>query len=224
MANMKIVQLEKSNTNRFDADAIAKRHGGRIAGNAQIDEFILGWKYRGGSSFWAREFVAKGILVEKGKDLFCKEINVLVEANEISKAHEASKKGIIGKEGILLFIDPETLVQNKNGIFVLENPKITVFDNAILEHGYGIPDQNTRIAIKTSEPPEYKTIVDGQTEWHYSSPLGIRWNFFKDGVWPITRALPMWIIYGVHTDGRGVEAQMNPSTFIAQLIIETPEQ
>ena len=212
MTNMKIVQLENSNTNRFNADAIARRQGGRIASNAQIDEHILGRKYRGGSSFWAREFIAKGVLVEKGRDLFCKETNVLVEANEISKAHEASKKGIFGKEGILLFIDPEKLAQNRNGVFVLENPKITVFDNAILGHDAGAADPNTRIAIKALEP------------LNWERPFEVRWNFFKDGMWPITRALPFWIICGNHTEGRGVEAQMNPLTYIAQLIIETPNQ
>ncbi|MFA6907987.1 MAG: hypothetical protein WC263_04125 [Candidatus Micrarchaeia archaeon] len=222
MVEMKnVVRLENSNTNRFNADEIAKKSGGRIASNAQLDAHILSGK-RGGWSFWAREFISKGILVEKGKDLFCKETNILVGANEISKAHETSKNGIFGNENVLLFIDPDALVRNKDGIYVLENPKISVVDNAILEFGcFGSPDPDTRIAVHTVEPPEYETTVNGRLEWHYSSPLGIRWNFFKDGVWPITRPIRDVTVCGVSCGGRGVEAFMAP-TYIAEILVELP--
>jgi len=144
------VTMRGAKGTRYDAELFAKANGGRIVNHASLDNFMME-RDRGayGGEFWAREFATKGLLIEKGKDLLCDETKVLVEANALKKAHEASERGIFGKTEFLLF-DPETLIL-KADTYILENPKITVVANAMSPDGLGKVDPITRIAVRTTE-------------------------------------------------------------------------
>ena len=117
--------------NRFKADAVAKQNGGRLPKHAELDKF----KMEGNSgAFWAREWAAKGVLIEKGKDLVDKKTGVLIPYSDIEKANkiriESGKSAIVGVNGVFFLIDPEAFTI-KNGLYVPENPKITVVENAV---------------------------------------------------------------------------------------------
>ena len=200
MAEMKLIKLGGKRT-RYDAELIAKANGGRIVNHSSLDTFMME-RNRGayGGGFWAREFATKGLLIEKGKDLLCNETKVLVEANELKKAHEASEHGIFRKKDIFLMIDPETLIL-KADTYILENPKITVVANAMSPDGLGKVDPITRIAVRTTEAElekleclnrHYSQVLIGALpgEWTDKNQAiwsQVRRNHIKDGIWALMR-------------------------------------
>ncbi|MCX6771107.1 MAG: hypothetical protein NTX79_03560 [Candidatus Micrarchaeota archaeon] len=166
-------------TSRCDADKVARDfNGGRLPKYAELDKFKMEDNYSG--TFWGKEWAAKGVLIEKGKDLVDKGSSVLIPYGDIEKANkaliESGKAGIVGVKGVLFLIDPEACTL-KNGLDVLENPKITVVENAVLEMGgKGMADPETKIAIHAAE-----MVLD-------SLPVSqIRWNYIGDGIWPLVR-------------------------------------
>jgi hypothetical protein len=163
---------------RFDADKVAKDfNGGRLIKHAELDAYKMQGNF---GAYWAREWAVKGVLIEKGKDLVDKDSDVLVPYSDIEKANkariESGKSAIVGVNGVFFLIDPEAFTF-KNGLYVPENPKITVVENAVLEMGgRGMADSETKIAVYAE-----KSVLD-------SLPSDqIRWNYFKHGVWPLVR-------------------------------------
>ena len=170
--------------NRFEADGVAKLHGGRLPKHAELDKFKMEGIY---GAFWAREWAAKGVLIEKGRDIVDKQTSVLIPYSDIEKADrtliESGKAGIVGANKIFFLIDPEAFTL-KNGLYVFENPKITVVENAVLEmSGRGMADPETKIAIYTAETVPAREL---------------RLNCFSEGIWPLSRG-------GLEVLGFGVE-------------------
>ena len=163
--------------NRFEADGVAKQNGGRLPKHAELDKY----KMDGNSgAFWAREWAVKGVLIEKGKDLVDKNTGVLVPYSDIEKANkariESGKSAIVGVNGVFFLIDQEIFTL-KNGLYVPENPKIIVVENAVLEMGgRGMADPETKIAVYAA-----KAVLDSLS---YNQ---IRRNYINDGVWPLVR-------------------------------------
>ena len=151
--------------NRFEADEVAKQRGGRLIRYAELDKlYAVRGRYKGKyGTFWAREWAVKGVLIEKGKDLVDKNTGVLVPYSDIEKANkariESGKSAIVGVNGVFLLIDPEAFSQTlKSGLYALENPKITVVENAVLEWGVrGEADPETKITVYAEKPPSSRS-------------------------------------------------------------------
>ena len=174
---MVVVTNTGISANRFEADAVAKQNGGSLPKHAVLDAY----KMQGNSgAFWAKEWAVKGVLIEKGKDLVGKNTGVLVPYSDIEKANkariESGKSAIVGVKGAFFLIDPEAFTL-KSGLYVPENPKITVVENAVLEMGgKGMADPETKIAVYAA-----KAVLDSLPDSQ------IRWNYINDGVWPLVR-------------------------------------
>lgn len=199
---MRIVNT-KVRTTRFEADIVAWNYGkGRLPTHAELDKFKMSGK---DGAFWAKEWTAKGVLVEKaikrGKDLADHGTEVLIEAKDVrtmKELHRAleEKHGKKIPAGELLYlVDPEALAW-RGWSFVLENPKITVVENAVLGFGdVGIPAPETKIAIHAPK----KTL-------NALPKSGIRMNFIQDGVQALARG---HVIYSFN-EVRNVDAYWSP--------------
>jgi hypothetical protein len=174
---MKIINTGVSVT-AYDAPRVAKESGGRPARHAEVDKY----KMDGNSGAYWAGWAAKRVLIEKGKDLVDEKTGVRIEAKDVQKMLELQKAleeklGMeIPIEKLVYLLDPEGF-ELKNGLYVHQNPKITVVQNAVLEMGgRGMADPETKIAVYAA-----KEILD-------SLPSDqIRWNFINDGVWPLAR-------------------------------------
>jgi hypothetical protein len=194
---MVVVTNTGISANRFEADVVAKQNGGRLPKHAVLDAY----KMQGNSgAFWAREWAVKGVLIEKGKDLVDKKTGVLIPYSDIEKANkariESGKSAIVGVNGVFFLIDPEVFTL-KSGLYVPENPKFTVVENAVLEMGgRGMADPETKIAVYAA-----KTVLDSLPDNQ------IRWNYINDGVWPLVRG---YYVIGLYNCRRNVD-DVHPS-------------
>ena len=198
--------------NRFEADAVARRNGGRLPNQPELDKYKVDGNP---GSFWAREWSVKGVLVEKGKDFVFDLTNARIEAKDVQKMlelHQALEEKLHTKipiEKLLYLLDPSNPREPfafKNGLYVPVDPKITVVENAVLEDcGRGIADPETKIAVHPANevlekilgslPEEIGNKVrllmqKGATEKEILNSLPdnmIRWNNVGDGVWPLNR-------------------------------------
>ena len=200
---MKIIDTQRC-ASRFDADKIAKDfNGGRLPKHAELDKY----KMKGNSgACWAKEWAVKGVLIEKGKDLVDKNTGVLVPYSDIEKANkariESGKSSIVGVNSVFFLIDPEAFTP-KNGLYVLENPKITVVENAVLENGvWGTAaDPETKIAVYAA-----KAVLDSLSRDQ------IRVNYINEGVWPLVRGDYDPVYFTECSDGRHyVKGYVDPS-------------
>lgn len=162
-------------TTRYELEAAVRKFAAdsklcaRPASHAQLDKYKMDGNP---GAFLAREFSAKGVLLEKGRDLFCGKTNTLLEWNDIKKAREAAAREILGDKTVFLFIDPEDFAKNEKGVYVIVNPKITLVENAVLEYGAaGRADPATKIAISVPKG-DFESVPDEER----------RWNTISDGI------------------------------------------
>ena len=192
--------------NRFEADAVAKQHSGRLPKHAELEGYSM---ERG---FWVREWAAKSVLIERGNDLVDEKTGVRVEAKDVQKMLEL-KKALEEKLGmkipiekLLYLLDPEGF-ELKNGLYVHQNPKITVVQNAVLEMGgKGIADPETKIAVYAAEIV-LVSLSDNE----------VKWNYIKDGVVPLARK--DFSCYGF--DIRRAVVGIHPSNFPERILSVT---
>jgi len=202
---LKIIDTGRTAT-RFDADKVARVFNcGRLSKHSELDAY----KKQGGlGAFWAREWSVNGVLIEKGKDLVDERTGVLVPCSDIEKANkariESGKSAIVGVNGVFFLIDPEAFTR-KNLIWVAENPKISVVENAQLSTGgWGTPDPETKIAVFTARM-DLDALSD---DW-------LRRNYFNDGVCPLVRG----DIYLRNFDWRYVGGFYQPSRCFGVLTV-----
>jgi hypothetical protein len=195
---------------RFRADEIAKQfNNGKLPKHSELDEF----KLKGNSgTYWAKEFAAKGVLVEKGKDLCCERTKIRLEPNDVQKmlelheALEAKYKEKIPTDKIFYLIDPEGYTLKK-GIYVLENPQITVVEHAVLGYGTdarGKADERTKLPVY-----EIENVLDSLPDNE------IRWSYIRDGIWPLLRGKGIY----AYQDNRCVMAYDMPPAYLQVLSV-----
>ncbi|VVC02377.1 Uncharacterised protein [uncultured archaeon] len=212
--------------NAFEAPRVAKQHGGRSVNHPEADEHEMASCHLAESrikaerrplprdaGFWAG-WAAQNVFVEKGKDLVDRKTGVLIAYSDIEKAHkariEAGKRGIIGVKGLFFVAEPEEFTF-KNGLYVHENSKITVVDDAMPYFGeWGKADPATKIAAKTSINP-----LPSREK---------RYNHIYDGIRPLVRG-GIIIHFGGRVGVQGIDGTNHPSNkFLVLAIADEAKQ
>ena len=165
---------------RFEADKVAKDfNGGRLPKHAELDRYKM--EGNRGGSFWAKEWAARDVYVERGKDVVDKNTFALILYSDIEKAdkllRESDRPGLIGIRDGCFLIRPEAYTF-KNGLYVFENPSFIAIHN--MENYRGMADIETKIAVKTDE-----RVLDSLESTQYDQ---IRCNYINSGVWPLFRS------------------------------------
>ena len=140
---------------RFKADEVAAKHGGRLPTHAELDACIMrGYPYRPHllGTFWAKELAVSGISIEKGKDIV-DEVNMTIIQEkdaktmlELRKEEKDWQSRTIPTETLFYLVNPEAFTK-KDDFYVVENPTITLMENVALHCWGGKADDETRIAI-----------------------------------------------------------------------------
>ena len=193
--------------------AAANKIHARPASHAEVDFFQMAGQ---NGEFMAREFAAKGLLLEKGRDAVWERSHTFIKAKDVEKmlelhaALEGKNKEKVPFEKMFYLVDPGAYVKTDEYAFLqigafyaIENPKFTVVENTVDPWGgVGKADPITKIAVYASEE-ELKRL----------SYLEKRYNHIHGGIWPLVRGL-------IHTCDRGDIAAVPPQ-YTYQVLIST---
>ena len=221
--------VENVLANRVEAGRIAKENGGRLPRLCVLDNYINVQGNTG--AFFAREFVlcipakpkdekkalddddapakpaAPMLEIQKGRDFHCRASNILIPAKELSLFDQVVQGGVFGRHDFLAFLDPEAITFEK-GVYVLQNPAVTAVAGAVTVFGgRGKHDPVTGVALK-DEIKALDALADGEK----------RWNFVKEGVWPITQGIYHYFYYRPQREAQGFATM---DTALKQVLVET---
>lgn len=160
----------------WQARQIANNNGKKVVSLSSLDAYKMAGN-RG--AFWARELYITGVPFKNdGKDIKDDSTKITLPASDLKKAHESSKNGIYGREGILLFTDAKDFSDSKD-YKVMQDPSISVVENPVLAFGgAGKVDEQTKIAVEVS-PEELAKLDENQK----------RFNYLNKGIRPFVRGV-----------------------------------
>ena len=146
--------LENQNTTRFKAEKLAAGMGGRLISHAKLHDEVMAGRIE--MRAWAREFVASpgNKNVSEKKDFVDAKNGLVLPLEVLMKAHEKAKnegkEGILGVNGVVLFIDPqgyENLAGDKKAI--VPSLIVPVYNAVKRFGGRGVADETTKLAVYT---------------------------------------------------------------------------